>query len=148
MSALPKPSIDVCAGCGKLYPRVNIKICPHCAVSENKRFDLVRDHLVDNAGAGIREIAEATGLSRGDVAKFLSQGRLVEVDASGAPNTASSCTCDSSGTRCTFCRLKLARTFQEHATGGPAQSPLLGDLIDPPAPRVQYVRRLRRTNEE
>ncbi len=135
----PKPSIDTCNACGKLFPRTAIRLCTHCVLAEENRFQLVRDYLIDNDGAPLTAIARETGVSAADVRRFTDGGRLVEI-TSGME----SCTCGGVGTRCRFCRSKLTNSFRsaeetmkrehverENADGG----------------RTSYVRRIRRIGE-
>ena len=113
-ASAPQPSMDVCNGCKRLYVRTYVRLCANCMVSEEARFGLIRDFLRENEGASVAEVAEATGLSRGEVAKFQTQGRLVEVD----PITGvigNQCTCQPGGARCRYCRHQLSKTFEQHA---------------------------------
>lgn len=72
-----KPVIEVCSGCGKLFPHVRLRLCKTCAISPEKRFALVKQYLLDNRRASITEVAEGTGLPRAEVARFQAEGRLV-----------------------------------------------------------------------
>lgn len=143
MSAAPTPDIATCASCGKLFPRVHLHLCSTCAGDQEARFRLIREYLVANEGASFNEIAQATGLSRGEVAKFYESGRLVSTggDLLGAPQT---CTCGGVGARCTYCRLKLARKFDDPRSGDRRRT--LGEIAAAAADkrRVHYVRRNRR----
>jgi hypothetical protein len=110
-AAAQQPSIDVCTSCGKLFPRVYVRLCSECVRDDDKRFELVRDFLRENQGSSIAEIAEATGLSRGDVSRFYGEGRLVEIDP--GPGGGTSCTCAIERKRCGFCRRQLARQLDD-----------------------------------
>ena len=165
-----KPDIDTCHTCGKFFPRVYVALCVGCAQVEENRFQLVREYLVRNQGSSLNQVAEGTGLARGEVARFYAEGRLVEVAAGwGAEQTF--CTCAIEGGRCGFCRQKLARQL-----GEAARTPVANPRPAPPGPakarrsaprpaggvggssarengaesddgRVHYVRRVRREGE-
>jgi hypothetical protein len=111
-AAAAKPNLDICNACGKLFARAYVKLCKECVVNEEHRFMLVREFLRDNQGTSIAEIAEATGLSRGEVARYYSEGRLVDVDP-GSGITQTACTCETEGRRCAFCRRNLAEKFDQ-----------------------------------
>lgn len=107
----PKPSIDTCHACGKLFPRQSMQLCSTCAMVEENRFTLVRDFLVTSDGAAVGQIARATGVSTMDVRRFLDSGRLVVV-ATGLET----CTCGGVGTRCRACRAQLSGAFRKLET--------------------------------
>ncbi|MBC7462288.1 MAG: hypothetical protein H7287_13080 [Thermoleophilia bacterium] len=133
----PKPSIDTCNACGKLFPRAAMRLCTACAVIEENRFQLVREYLQENDGAAVTEIARATQVSSSDVRRFLESGRLIDITAS-----ATRCTCGGMGERCRFCRSKLAGPFRE------MQQKMKSDLESGGDPaRTSYVRRMNRLGD-
>lgn len=159
MSAAPQPQLSVCATCGKMFARVYVQLCNSCAVSEENRFVLVRDFLRENPGTSISQVADATGLSRGEISKFYEQKRLVEVDP-GRGETPTKCTCALSVSgRCAFCRMQLSQKLGEmrqgiyNESGGGKDSGGLGGGSrgsggsSEESGRVHYVRRIRRTTE-
>lgn len=103
-----KPSIDTCNACGKLFPRVSMRLCTQCSLVEENRFQLVREYLVENDGAALGEIARETGVSSSDVRRFTEGGRLIEI-TSGM----SQCTCGGVGERCRYCRSRLSSSFRQ-----------------------------------
>ena len=129
-SAARKPELDICGACGKFYARVYVRLCPDCVTSEDNRFVLVKTYLRDNRGSAIAEIAEATGLSRGEVARFYGEGRLVDVDP-GLGDIPTRCTCAAENTRCMFCRHNLAKKFEEHSSRPRSRGPMAGDGMPP-----------------
>ena len=133
----PKPSIDTCTVCGKLFPRTSMRLCTSCAVVDENRFNLVREYLVENDGAPIGEIARATGVSTSDVRAFCDGGRLVEI-TSGMD----SCTCSGVGNRCRYCRAKLSGTFRTMQESMQRDHEERGE-----SGRTSYVRRIRRVGE-
>lgn len=134
-----QPDIDKCNACGKLFPRVNIRLCTKCAIVEEHRFELVRQFLQEHEGAVVGEVSQATGVSASDVQYFMERGRLVALE--------NVCTCGGIGERCRFCRSRLSsglrdlqRAMQQEAgRGAPA--------ADAPTERTHYVRRIRRVGE-
>lgn len=133
-----KPNIDTCHACGKFFPRVYVALCTSCAGVEENRFQLVREYLLSYQGSSINQVAEGTGLSRGEVARFYAEGRLVEVDP-GWGGEQAFCTCAIEGRRCGFCRSKLARQLGE-ASRAPSPRPAAssggatGGASTPPRP--------------
>jgi hypothetical protein len=145
--ALPasQPSIDTCNACGKLFPRVSMRLCTACSLKEEHRFDLVRQYVKDHDGASVVEIARGTGISGSDVRKFLDGGRLVEIGGG-----AGTCTCGGVGTRCKYCRSQLSEKFRDmEATMSRENSERPSDERRRDAGRTTgYVRRIRRINED
>jgi hypothetical protein len=147
----PKPTIDTCNACGKLFPRTSMRLCSQCVHVPEHRFALVRDYLVENDGAPVAEIARATGVSSSDVRRFTEGGRLVEV-TSGLDH----CTCGGVGERCRHCRAKLSSSFRRveqemraelaerglDGRGGASGRPAHDD-----GGRTSYVRRIRRLGD-
>jgi hypothetical protein len=148
-----QPQLDVCSGCGKLYARSYIALCQACALDPDKRFQLVRDYLRDHRGGSIGQVADATGVSRGDISRFYAEGRLVGVDP-GMTDNATTCTCQGTNS-CAYCRRKLASKFGDMASKMREESggidPVPGGLRsarsddDDDDGRVRYVRRSHRT---
>jgi hypothetical protein len=137
-----KPQMDVCPCCGKLYPRVYVRLCQSCMAVEENRFELIRRFLEQAQGTavGIPDICEWTGLSRGEVVRFQEQGRLVDVDPGlGGKPTTCSCPPGTSG-RCAYCRMQMADNLRTQLEAPDARRPVgeVHGTLDPnarPAPR-------------
>lgn len=143
----PKPTIDTCTVCGKLFPRTTMRLCTTCGLVEENRFDLVRSFLMDNDGAALGEISRQTGVPISDVRRFTEGGRLVEI-TSGM----SHCTCGGVGERCRYCRSRLSSSFREmEATMrreiGESDSDRGGRASGGSDGRTSYVRRIRRLGD-
>lgn len=136
----PKPSIDTCNACGKLFPRIAVRLCGQCAGVEENRFRLVRDYLLDNDGAPLGEVARETGVALSDVRRFSEGGRLIEI-SSGLEG----CTCAGVGERCRACRQRLSGSFRQ------LEQDMRRDSDGTESPdglgRTSYVRRIRRLGE-
>lgn len=102
-----KPAIDKCNACGKLFPRVSMRLCTACSLAEQNRFDLVREFLDAHGGGSVTDIAQQTGVSAVDVRRFLEGGRLVAIKGGGL-----GCTCGGVGERCVSCRNDLTSTMK------------------------------------
>lgn len=136
----PRPSIDTCNACGKLFPRKTMRLCAHCALVEEHRFEIVREYLRENDGAAVGQIAGDTGVSASDVRRFQDGGRLVALE--------SVCTCGGVGERCRVCRTKLSSSFRELEQSmqrEQTQRPAAGETSEG---RTTYVRRIRRVGEQ
>lgn len=137
----PKPSIDTCHACRKLFPRVSIRLCTSCALVEEHRFALVREFVLEHDGAAVGEIATGTGVAAIEVRRFLESGRLVEL----AVNPHTTCTCGGVGERCRFCRRQLSTVFRDmETTMQREQSDRTGQARE----RVHYVKRIRRLGSD
>lgn len=140
----PKPNIDTCAACGKLFPRLAIRLCSACVLVEANRFELVREFLDEHGGGSIGDIAAATGVRVGDVRAFLDGGRLVH----RADQRTDDCTCGGIGERCRPCRARLAGSFrgleQAMRSDLAADAPPSGGSATDLGGRTSYVRRVRR----
>ncbi len=133
----PKPSIDTCSACGKLFPRVAMRLCVQCSLDEQNRFSLVREYLLENDGAPLAEIARETGVPTSDVRRFCDGGRLIEM-TSGMD----SCSCSGVGNRCRYCRSRLSNSFRD------MEAAMRSEQSDPEeSGRTSYVRRIRRVGE-
>lgn len=143
----PSPSIDTCTACGKLFPRLAIRLCSVCALVEENRFALVRDFLLENDGAAVGQIASETGVRAGEVRKFLEGGRLVEL---GQPTQEPGCTCSGNlGDRCRTCRSRLSHGFRElEQAMRRDHAPSTGRSPHDLDGRTTYVRRVRRLGEQ
>lgn len=75
-----KPNIDTCNACGKLFPRVGMRLCTACSLNEHHRFALVREYLDAHGGGSIADIAATTCVSASDVRRFVEGGRLVSIE--------------------------------------------------------------------
>ncbi len=125
-----KPEISTCKACGKLFPKVYVPLCGTCVEVEDNRFNLIRDYLGINKGASVPEISDATGLSRGDILRFQSDGRLSTVERGLEDGE---CTCAKGIGRCDYCRKQLARDIQEQ--------------VDNPRRTLVYQERPKRDND-
>lgn len=133
----PQPNIDKCNACGKLFPRIGIRLCSKCAVVEEHRFDLVREFLREHEGAVVGEVAQQTGVSASDVQYFMERGQLVALE--------NVCTCGGVGERCRLCRSRLSTGFQE-LQASMARDIAAREQAGKPE-RTTYVRRIRRLGE-
>lgn len=138
----PKPNIDTCTACGKLFPRLSLRLCSQCARVEEHRFALVRDFLREHGdGCTVPQIATGTGLPMSDVRRFMDSGRLMEVANAG-------CTCGGVGERCRQCRSRLStglRDLEQSMQRDRGESPADGPGG---AERTTYVRRIRRLGSD
>ena len=111
MSTVRKPAIDTCHACGKLFPRIGMRLCVGCSLAEQNRFELVRVFLDEHGGGSVSEIAQTTGVSAADVRRFLEGGRLVAIQ--GGVGAGGPCTCSGSGERCVSCRSELGHNLRD-----------------------------------
>lgn len=137
-AAANKPSIAVCKGCGKLFPRAQAQLCPTCGLSTDKRFDLVREFVDANPGTSVPQIALATGLPRSEVSTFLDEGRLVSREAQTERTLG--CSCEPGGARCAYCRREMAMAFRDLHKDMSTRSPSGPQQGE----NVKYVRRIHR----
>lgn len=136
----PRPNIDTCTSCGKLFPRVSLRLCSQCGVVEEHRFQLVRGYVLEHDGASVGEIASETGVRAAEVRRFLERGRLVELAE------ATSCTCGGVGERCRYCRSRLSSAFRDMEQS--MRRSVEPDAGEHGQERISYVRRARRLGGE
>lgn len=65
-----------CPGCGRLFAYQGRDFCNKCLEKEDSDYALVRKYVRDNPGAGVFEVAEATGIDEEKILQFLKDGRL------------------------------------------------------------------------
>ena len=143
-SAAEERHLDVCMGCGQMFVRETIQLCPNCATNEMHRFALVREYLRANGRRSITEVADATGLPRTEVGTYIMQGRLIEVDPeTGRPRAES-----------LLPQHELDEQLQSEAERNQARRRGRLPSSDEPAAdpegddRVRYVRRSRREGDD
>jgi hypothetical protein len=143
MSASPAPQLDVCSLCGKMYPRIELRLCRDCGSKEPNRFKLVRDYLRDNPGRSINDIADHTGVSRGEISKYYEEKRLVDVDP-GPGDVPLECVCPPGVTAknemCPYCRMQLSKRLSDLQDS-------IGKKNESKSVRVQYLRRAQRLGD-
>ncbi|WP_353893727.1 hypothetical protein PRVXH_000488 [Proteinivorax hydrogeniformans] len=112
-------TVSNCPRCGKIFRKLKRNICPNCVAKEDKEYEIVRDFLYDNPGAGIQTITEETGVSENQVIKFLREDRLVNVNKDSLLLDCESCgTAISNGRYCEACKARLDSDIRGVAGGG------------------------------
>lgn len=150
MGAVPKPLPDVCQGCGKLFPRLNVRLCASCSLDPQRRFSLVRDLLAESPGMSIGDIVAATGLSRGEVSTYYEERRLVEVTPELPVGALRTCTCGGQEPRCVKCTYELSARLRDMRKDFEGRLPPKGQWAGGASEddRVRYIRRAQRIDPE
>ncbi|HWP95338.1 MAG TPA: TIGR03826 family flagellar region protein [Syntrophomonadaceae bacterium] len=65
-----------CAGCGRMFAYQGRNLCSKCLENEDTDYGVVRRYVRDNPGAGVFQVAEATGVEEEKILQFLKDGRL------------------------------------------------------------------------
>ena len=121
--------VELCKGCGRIFPFLARGVCADCLGRIEEQFELVREHLRENPGARVAEIAAATGVPEADIAGFIRAGRL----SWGQVGAEEAVTCEicgaaiGAGRHCAPCRAKLLQGLKDHGADEPAPA-------RPPAP--------------
>ncbi len=69
-------SLRNCPECGKVFGYMGRNRCPECLDKEEKEYQEARKYVRDHPGAGVFEVAEATGIEEETIMQFLRDGRL------------------------------------------------------------------------
>ncbi len=65
-----------CSNCNKVFPGKRGSFCPDCMLAEDRAFDAIKVHLLENPEASAEEVAEAIGLDIKVILRLLRAGRL------------------------------------------------------------------------
>ena len=111
-----------CRNCGAIFNYVSGQaICPACREKLEKKFQVVKDYIRENKGAGINEVAEACDVDPGQIRQWLREDRLEVTADSAVFLTCESCgTSIRSGRFCEKCMGNMTRGFQEVLKGNQA----------------------------
>lgn len=66
-----------CSECGRMFEFTARVLCPDCVNKEEEDYELIKNCLKHNPGAGILEVGEKTGISEKKILVFLKTGRLI-----------------------------------------------------------------------
>lgn len=103
-----------CIRCGSLFSRFNKLVCPECIRQEEADFLKAVQWLRENARQDINALSESTGISRGDILRWIREKRLVL----SKTETAIRCKkCNAPiefGTFCDRCKLGLSQDISEN----------------------------------
>ena len=108
-----------CDFCRMPYQSYGNKICKDCLMQIDLDFFKVRDYLYEHEGAGIEEVADATGVSRKAIIYMLKEERLSVTDSNGG--SGGYLTCESckkpinSGRMCAGCKTEVLKALQPNA---------------------------------
>ena len=114
-----------CDFCRMPYHSTGKKICADCFLKIDKDFFVVRDYLYEHEGAGIEEVADATGVSRKSILFMLKEERLTVTTSEGGNAGILACeSCKkpiSTGRMCPSCKNKVLSAIQDSV--GPVRKP-------------------------
>ncbi len=65
-----------CKKCGKLFESENNILCKRCSEELDNPYTKIKNYLYYHRGANLMQIAEATGISRSLILKFMREGKL------------------------------------------------------------------------
>ncbi|WP_353893751.1 hypothetical protein PRVXH_000512 [Proteinivorax hydrogeniformans] len=69
-----------CRKCGKIMYSNGYFMCSECKAEEYSSYKLVRDYVYDNKGATVLEVAEATGVDKSVILRYVKEERLSLLD--------------------------------------------------------------------
>ncbi|MGD0153883.1 MAG: MerR family transcriptional regulator [Thermacetogeniaceae bacterium] len=70
-------SLRNCSECGRIFEFTARDLCPDCVNKEEEDYELIKNCLRHNPGAGISEVSEKTGVAEKKILVFLKKGRLL-----------------------------------------------------------------------
>ena len=101
-------NLDNCPRCGKLFAKGIRDVCPACVREIDKQYESCAEYLLENRGASIVEVSEATEVSIKQITKFIREGRISLVDAPNLSYPCESCgVLIQSNNLCDSCRKRL-----------------------------------------
>jgi len=65
-----------CPKCGRLFNRVQARVCPACEKLEEEQFQQLRKYIEEEPFANITELADATGVPTKRILRYIREGRL------------------------------------------------------------------------
>ncbi|TDF93596.1 flagellar protein [Paenibacillus piri] len=99
-----------CHRCGKVYVKNNYGMCGSCIKDIDQQYEKCLKYLREYRSCSINELSEATGVTIGQITKFIREGRI---SIKGNPNMFYDCeVCGTSireHTMCEPCRSRLAK---------------------------------------
>jgi uncharacterized OB-fold protein len=100
--------ISTCPECGRIFVDAGTGMCIECAREEERQYETVRKYLSENPSVSIDFLCSETGVKKEKILKFLRQGRLLQVNITGADLRCEVCgTIILSGRVCEKCVKKL-----------------------------------------
>jgi flagellar operon protein (TIGR03826 family) len=111
-------SLRNCPECGRIFGYMGRNLCPDCMNKEEEEFQTVRKYVRDHPGAGVFEVAEATGIDEEKILQFLRDGRL---QSRGFQNTLECERCGkkiTAGRYCDNCRGQMDASIRQVAPPG------------------------------
>ncbi len=76
--------VESCKGCGGLFAFLPRGYCADCIDLRERRYQDVREWLLDNRGASVADAAQSTGVEESLIMAFVREGRLEFVGAATA----------------------------------------------------------------
>ena len=128
--------VRVCRGCKKMFQYIaGPTLCPNCKQKEEEMFQAVKDYLMDNPGANMYQVSQATKVSAQLIEKFLREGRLQV-----SPDSPIALSCEkcgrkiSTGRLCSECKKQINDTLADMKRG------LVKPKTDDASARMRYLK--------
>jgi len=106
-----------CPKCGRLMVKGLKNLCPNCLQDIEEQYQKCLKYLRENRQCSLVELSESTGVSVGQITKFIREGRISIADH---PNMAYECeVCGTpirEGNLCESCRIRLTRDINHLKT--------------------------------
>lgn len=117
--------VESCRGCGGLFAFLPRGYCAECIDLRERRYQDVREWLLDNRGASVLDAAQATGVEESLIMAFVREGRLEFVGSAAATPEDEEL------------KERIRRDLAARGTTGPAPA---GEAARPAAPRPLGMR--------
>ena len=107
-----------CEFCRMPYQSLGSRICNDCLAKLDEEFIMIREYLYENEGAGMEEVAEATGVPKKSIMYLLKEERLTVGSDDG--DGGGLLTCESckrpirTGRMCGSCKNQVIADMQEN----------------------------------
>lgn len=102
-----------CIQCGKLCAKSARNLCAECMKKIEKQYERCAEYLRENRGATMHELSTETGVSVSQIVKFIHEGRISTLDATGLEYPCEACgEMIRSQKLCDSCRMRLRRGWE------------------------------------
>ena len=130
-----------CRSCGCIFNYIAGQvICPACRDKLEEKFHEVKEYILENKGAGIKEVAEACEVDTGQIRQWLREERLELGEESAVYLNCESCgKAIRSGRLCEKCALDMKKGLREVlASNKPAEQRALKN--DAEGPKMRFLK--------
>ena len=134
-------NVKNCRGCGRIFNYITGPfLCQACKEKMEVKFQEVKEYIRENAGVGIKEVAEACEVETSQINQWLREERLELTEGSTIFLSCESCgTQIRSGKYCEQCKYNMTMGFKNILQNKP-QEANTGNKIDKDNPKMRFLK--------